>query len=85
MIREDRELLTEFARVNRDLAPLAMRIIEGSAGAAEQQHNGQRLIAAGQRLCRRAEENGRFVVTGEVIVEEPLALPAHTVESYREP
>ncbi|MGH3696218.1 MAG: hypothetical protein ACRDRX_19855 [Pseudonocardiaceae bacterium] len=85
MIREDRELLTELARVNRDLAPLAMRIMEGSASAAEQQHYGQRLIAAGQRLCRRAEENGRLVVAGEVVAEEPLALPANTVKSYREP
>ncbi|MGH3778055.1 MAG: hypothetical protein ACRDRR_20365 [Pseudonocardiaceae bacterium] len=85
MIREDRELLNELARVNRDLAPLAMRIMEGSAGAAEQQHYGRRLIAAGQRLCRRAEENGRFVVAGEVAAEEPLALPANTVEPYREP
>ncbi|MGH3697349.1 MAG: hypothetical protein ACRDRX_25755 [Pseudonocardiaceae bacterium] len=25
MIREDRELLTELARVNRELAPLALR------------------------------------------------------------
>ncbi|MGH3918583.1 MAG: hypothetical protein ACRDSG_06030 [Pseudonocardiaceae bacterium] len=85
MIREDRELLAELARVNRDLAPLAMRIMEGSAGAAEQQHYGRRLIAAGQWLCRRADENSQFVVAGEVIVEEPLALPANTVESYRAP
>lgn len=84
MIREDRELLTEMARVNRDLAPSAMRIMEGSASAAEQQHYGQRLIAAGQRLCRRADENDRFVVAGDVVVAEPLALPANTVEPYRD-
>lgn len=85
MIREDRELLTELARVNREMAPLAMRIMEGSADAAEQQHYGQRLIAAGQQLCRRADETSRFVIAGEVVVEEPLALPANTVESHREP
>lgn len=75
MIREDRELLTELARVNRDLAPLAMRIMEGSADSTEQRHYGLRLIAAGQRLCHRADENGRLVVTGEVVVEEPLNGP----------
>lgn len=85
MIREDRELLTELARVNRDLAPLAMRIIEGSADTAEQRHYGLRLIAVGQRLCHRADENGRLVVAGEVVVEEPLALPGNTVEPHREP
>ncbi|MCA1706772.1 MAG: hypothetical protein LC808_27330, partial [Actinobacteria bacterium] len=38
VIREDRELLTELSRLNRDIAPLAMRMMEGSASAAEQQH-----------------------------------------------
>ncbi|MGH3977319.1 MAG: hypothetical protein ACRDS9_28995 [Pseudonocardiaceae bacterium] len=85
MIREDRELLTELARVNRDIAPLAMRIMEGSAGAAEQQHYGQRLISAGQRLCRRADEASRLVIAGEVVVEDQLALPVHTVEPHWEP
>ncbi len=85
MIREDRELLTELARVNRDIAPLAMRIMEGSAGAAEQQHYGQRLIAAGEQLCRRADETSGSVIAGEVVIAEPLALPANTIESHREP
>jgi hypothetical protein len=85
MIHEDRELLAELARMNRDLAPLAMRIMEGSADAAEQRHYGKRLIAAGQRLCHRADESGRFVIAGEFIVEEPLALPVDTVEPHWEP
>jgi len=55
VIREDRELLAELARINGELAPLAMRIMDDSAGAAEQQHYAQRLIAAGERLQRRAE------------------------------
>lgn len=80
MIREDRELLAEFARLNGDMAPLALRIMEGSAGAAEQQHYAQRLIAAGERLGRRADETGRFVVAGEVLAENLLTLPANTVE-----
>ena len=81
MIREDRELLAELARLNRDIAPLAMRIMEGSASAAEQQHYAQRLIAVGRRLQLRAEQAGGVVVIdGEVVAEEPIALPAHTVE-----
>jgi hypothetical protein len=54
VIREDRELLTELARLNRELAPLAMRIMEHAASAAEQADYAQRLIAAGERLRRRA-------------------------------
>lgn len=85
MIREDRELLAELARVNREIAPLAMRIMEGSAGATEQQHYGQRLISAGQRLCRRADEASRLVIAGEAVVEDQLALPVNTVEPRWEP
>lgn len=83
MIREDRELLTELARLNREMAPLALRMMDGSASATEQQHYAQRLTDAGERLRRRAEETSRFVVAGEVLNEEPLILPADTVEPYR--
>lgn len=80
MTREDRELLAELARLNSDMASLAMRVMEGSASAAEQQHYAQRLITAGRRLQRRAEETGRVVIEGEVVADEPITLPAHTVE-----
>jgi hypothetical protein len=82
MIREDRELLTELARLNRDMAPLALRMMEGSASAAEQQYYARRLTDAGERLRRRAEEMSRVVVAGEVLVEESLVLPANTIEPY---
>jgi hypothetical protein len=85
MIREDRELLTELARVNREMAPLAMRIMEGNADAAEQRHYGERLIAAGEWLCRRADEASSFVIAGDVVVAEQVALPANTAESHRKP
>lgn len=80
MIREDRELLTELARLNRDMAPLALRMMEGSASAAEQQHYARRLTDAGERLRRRAEEMSRLVVAGEVLVEDSLALPGDTAQ-----
>lgn len=80
MSRADRELLAELARLNRDMAPLAMRVMEGSASAAEQQHYAQRLIAAGQRLQLRAAETGRFIIEGEALVDAATILPAHTKE-----
>lgn len=80
MIREDRELLTELARLNTAMAPLAMCMIDGTASAAEQQNFAQRLIAAGERLKRRAAALGGAVVEGEVVVDGSSALPAHTVE-----
>jgi hypothetical protein len=78
--REDRELLAELARLNSDMAPFAMRVIDGSASIAEQAHYAQRLIAAGKRLQRRANETTETVIDGELLVSGPLTLPAHTVE-----
>ena len=82
MIREDRELLAELARLNSDMASLAMRMMDGSASTAEQAHYAQRLIAAGNRLQRRANETAGMVIEGEVFANGQLTLPAHTVESH---
>ena len=84
VIREDRELLAELARVNGDMASLGMRIIDGSASAAEQAHYAPRLIAAGERLPRRADGRGGVVIEGDVLVNE-ITLPEHTVELDWEP
>lgn len=80
MIREDRELLAELARLNTAMTPLAMRIMDDSASAAEQQSYAQRLIAAGERLQRRADETPGIIIEGDVLVSGPVARPAHTVE-----
>jgi hypothetical protein len=91
VIREDRELLAELARLNTDMPPLALRIMEGSASAREQTHYSDRLMAAGERLRRRAEAMGGTVIEGEVIEgqvaltssdanEQSIALTSHTVE-----
>lgn len=49
MIREDRELLVELARLNRDLAFLGMCIMDGSVTAAED-GNGVRTTRVWRRL-----------------------------------
>lgn len=85
MIPEDRELLVELARLNRDMASLAMRIMDDSASAAEQTHYARRLIAVGERLQRRANERSGAVIDGEVLSRGSLTLPEHTIEPYREP
>ncbi len=72
MIREDRELLAELARLNRAMAPLAMCIMEGTASADEQRNYALRLIAAGEWLQRRADDNGGTVIEGEVLANGPL-------------
>ena len=80
MIREDRELLAELAQINTAMAPLAMRIMEGSASSAEQAHYAQRLIAAGERLRRRADETAGMVIEGEVLASGLLTPPGHPIE-----
>ncbi len=81
MIRVDRELLADLARLNSDMAPLAMRIMDGSASAAEQQNYAQRLIAAGERLRRRVNGAIGPFIDGEF----HTTLPVLTVEPHREP
>jgi hypothetical protein len=63
------------------MAPLALRIMDGSASTAEQLNYAHRLIAAGERLRRRADETVGAIVEGEVLANEPIALPAHAAES----
>lgn len=83
MIRKDRELLAELARLNRSMAALCMRIMDGSASAAEQQEYAKGLIAAGERLRQRAaNETSGVVIDGEVLADSALNLPGHTVEPY---
>lgn len=80
MIREDRELLAELARLNSAMASLALRIMDNSASMTEQQTYAQRLIAAGKRLQHRADAMQHPVSAGEVLADVARALPAHTVE-----
>ncbi len=82
MSREDRELLAELAQLNTAMAPLALRIMEDSASAAEQECYAQRLITAGARLQRRADGT---VMEGEVLPGTSPALPARTIEPDGEP
>jgi len=58
--------------------------MEGTAGAAEQQHYAQRLVAAGERLQRRADGINDVVIEGEIEAENPIALPPNTIELDRE-
>lgn len=75
MIREDRELLAELARLNTAMAALAMRMMDGSASAAEQHDYAQRLITVGQQMRQRADDTAA-VVEGEVVLGNgSLALP----------
>ena len=85
MIREDRELLAQLAQLGRDMAPLAMRMMEGSASTSEQQDYARRLIAAGERLRQRAGEPATVVVIdGETLTHESLILPECTAAPYQE-
>lgn len=80
MIREDRELLAELVRLNSAMVPFAMHIMEGTASADEQHDYALRLIGAGERLQRRADEMHGAVIDGEVLATGSLTLPSHTVE-----
>ncbi len=65
MIRDDRELLAALARLNTDVVPLAMRIMDKSVTAEEQYGFAERLIGMAARLQVRATKPW-VVVEGEV-------------------
>ncbi len=78
MIRDDRELLAELARVNSDVVPVAMRVMDDSATAEEQRALAERLVHVGQRLRRRADHPGRVIegqVTAAVTSDTPSTGP----------
>ena len=84
MIKEGGDLLAELACLNTAMAPLVMCIMEGTASPDEQYGYALRLIAAGERLQRRADGMHGSVVEGEVLANEPLTLPPPTVEPSSE-
>lgn len=72
MICEDRELLADLYRLNTDLPALALRIIDGNAGAAEQLDYAQRLTRARQQLQQQAARINMTVIDGTVIILIPM-------------
>lgn len=67
MIQEDRLLLAELGRLNSDVAPLAMRIMDESATAEEHYVFAERLTEMARRLQARAARVG-LVIDGDVAI-----------------
>jgi NADH:ubiquinone oxidoreductase subunit D len=59
VIREDRLLLAELGRLNTDVVPLAMRIMDESATTEEHYAFAERLVAMARRLQDRAAHVGQ--------------------------
>ncbi|MDQ3886337.1 MAG: hypothetical protein M3308_04825 [Actinomycetota bacterium] len=68
MIQEDRELLAELGRLNTDVVPLAMKIMDESVTvtAEEQYVFAKRLVAMGRRLEERAQRTAAGPIDGVV-------------------
>ena len=81
MIRADRELLADLARMNSDVAPLAMRIMNDSATVDEQRTFADRLIELGTRLNHRARQSG-LVIDCDTVDDPPPGAP-HTAVVVR--
>ncbi len=81
MIREDRELLAELARINTAMASLALRMMDNSASTAEQRDFAHRLIAAGERLRKRADESIGAVIEGEVLESRALSEQTSSIQT----
>ena len=67
MIREDRELLAELARLNSDLVSFAMGIMEGRLSSNEQHAVACRLVDLAEAIEARVQREGAGVIEGEVV------------------
>ncbi len=83
MIRVDRLLLVELGRLNTDVVPLAMRIMDDSATAEEHYAFAERLAAMARRLQARAT-HAALVIDGEVAIaaDQNVNASAGTVHSW---
>jgi transketolase C-terminal domain/subunit len=61
MIRADRELLADLARMNSDVVPLAIKIMGDSATAEEQRTFASRFLELGTHLNHRARQSGLVI------------------------
>ncbi|MGH3885373.1 MAG: hypothetical protein ACRDSZ_02195 [Pseudonocardiaceae bacterium] len=73
MIRADRELLADLARLNSDVVPLAMQIMDDSAAREGQQMFAYRLIELGIRLNHRTHPG--IVIDGDTGTDEAEETP----------
>lgn len=76
MIREDRLMLAELGRLNTDVVPLAMRIMDESATAEEHYVFAERLVAMARRLQARAARAG-LMIDGEVTITADQNVNGH--------
>lgn len=70
MIREDRELLAELARLNSDLVPFAMGVMEDRLSAAEQHAIACRLVDLAEAIEARTQQANAGVIEGEVVEDD---------------
>lgn len=73
VIREDRILLTELARLNTAVPELAIRMMDGALSTEEQIAFGRWLLSMAEAIMQRAERSQAFVLDGQVLLETGLA------------
>jgi len=70
MIHADRELLAGLARMNSDVVPFAMKIMDNSATVEEQRTFANRLLELDTRLNHRARQS-ELVIDCDTVEEPP--------------
>ncbi len=83
MIREDRELLAELARLNKQLVTFAGGVMEARLSAAEHYEVASWLVDLAEAIQARAQRQDAQVVEGEVVKDESDT--SGNTASYREP
>lgn len=69
MIREDRELLAELARLNKQLVTFACGVMEDRLSPAEQHAVACQLVDLAEAIQSRAQRHDPGVIEGEVVTQ----------------
>ena len=83
MIREDRELLAELARLNRQLVVFAWGVMDARLSAAEHYEVASWLVELAEAIQARAQRQDAGVVEGEVVGDRGDT--SGNAASHREP
>ncbi len=67
MIREDRELLAELARLNKQLVTFAWKLMDDKLTPTEQHAVACRLVDLAEAIQARAQRQDAEVIEGEVV------------------
>lgn len=78
MLREDRELLSDLARVNTQVPGFVLEFMDGSLSAEAEEAFAYQLVDVAEQIMRHAKSQRRLVINGYATELPELSAGAET-------